>query len=335
MSVRIERIEDDDEAWERCVDRSGQTTLFHRMATLRVLADHAGATLHPLAGYKGQEPVGVFPVFELRKGPLTGVFSPPPYLSVPYLGPAFCNVDKLKQRKADRRKRRFLESCLEWIDETVSPRYQQYVTGRDFDDARSFVWSGNDLTVEYTYVVDLTTDASALLAQFSSDARRNVKDGEGVDADLSVGGVDDARRIVDQVRRRYEEQDRPYGITPSFVAELYRALPDGAVRPYVCRVEDEFVGGILSLWGDDTVYRWQGGVRPEREVDFPVNDHLDWRIMGDGVTGDVSRYDLVGAGVPRINEYKAKFNPELRSFYRIEGGTWPVPSLVNVYRQVS
>ncbi len=39
--------------------------------------------------------------------------------------------------------------------------------------------------------------------------------------------------------------------------------------------------------------------------------------MRDGLRAGLERYDLVGAGVPSINRYKAKFNPRLETNYTI------------------
>ncbi|MFC7115375.1 hypothetical protein ACFQH2_11060 [Natronoarchaeum sp. GCM10025703] len=79
MSVEIELYDGDDrERWNRHVDQSPQSTPFHRYEALEVLADASGTELYPMVGYKGQEPVGLLPVFVLSKGPVAAAFSPPP-----------------------------------------------------------------------------------------------------------------------------------------------------------------------------------------------------------------------------------------------------------------
>lgn len=333
MSVDVrEATEDDRENWDRYVEQSPQCGVFHRLDALEVQASHAGARLHPLVGYKGQEPVGVFPVFEIRKGPVSTVFSPPPALRVSYLGPAFLNTEKLKPRKAERRRRRFLEGCMEWITEEVGPWYVHVRTSAGFDDTRPFLWDGCDVTPNYTYLVDLDRDEDDLLASFSRDARSNVT-GEYGDYSIDVGGRDAALEIVEQVRKRYESQGVSFGVPDGFVADLYDVLPEGELRPYVLRIEGEFVGGILAFEHGDTVSRWQGGVRTDTDVDLPINDLLDWRVMRDGMDRGLRWYDLVGADNPRINRYKSKFAPELHTFYRIEKGRAPVVGAAHLYQR--
>lgn len=68
QGIRVGRASADElDRWDDLVRSSRQGTFFHRRSPLRVLADHSDTTLHPLVGYKGQEPVGVFPVFAYSK----------------------------------------------------------------------------------------------------------------------------------------------------------------------------------------------------------------------------------------------------------------------------
>jgi hypothetical protein len=356
MSIDVELTDD---GWNEYVERARWTGPFHRTEALETIADHAGATLYPLVGFKGQEPVGLFPAFEVSRGPVTATFSPPPDLRVPYLGPAVLNMEKLKRRKADRRLRRFVEGSLEWLRAEISPWYLNVRTAHGYGDVRPFQWADCEVTPRHTYVVDLSGDREELLMAFSSDARRNVRDGrdaEYFDVRASADGSDHLRdptplgeddgssvaergpeaidRIVEQVRNRYESQGIQFGVSAAFVRDLYDRLPDGHVRPYTCRVDGEFVGGILAMEAGDAVYRWQGGVRTDADVDVAVNDLLDWAVMRDAAVRDLAAYDLVGADDPRISRYKSKFAPELSPFYSIEGGTRPARIAASLYQRV-
>lgn len=329
MSVHVTEAEDAAlERWDDHVSRSRQATLFHQRAAVRVLAEHTDTEAHHLVGYVGEEPVGLFPVFETGVGALGAVFSPPPDVRVPSTGPALLDSG-MKQRKAERRHRQFVEGCLDWIDTEVSPRYVHVRTGSRYTDLRPFQWNGFEVTPEYTYVVDLSPDEDALLSSFSRDARDNVRTEE---ATVEKAGRDGIEWIVDRVRERYAAQDIPYHVTPAFVRDLYDALPAGQVRPYVCIHGGERIGGIVALEYGDTVQRWQGGTRPN--VDLPVNDLLDWRIMRDARDRGCTRYDLVGASTPRLNQYKAKFAPDVRSYYSVERSGRAVELALSAYSKL-
>ena len=324
-------VVDDREQWNRCVERSPHATPFHHWAALDVLADHAGATLYPLVGYKGQEPVGILPLFELKKGPLSAVFSPPPDLWVPYLGPALCNFQKLKRRKVERRHRRFVEGCLDLIESECSPRYTLLRTATRYPDVRPFEWNDYEITPRHTYVVDISVDQETLLSQFSSDARSNIRTVRDADCVVEEGGVADIKRTIEQVQARHDAQGETYLLEPSVVVDLYEQLPDGYVRPYACRVDGEFAAGMVTLEDDSTIYRWQGGAKPD--VDLPVNDYIDWTIIGEASERGRTNYDLVGANNPRLCGYKAKFDPDLASYYSVQKGTRSMNVVSEVYKR--
>lgn len=317
MSIEIRSATDDDlDKWNSYVERSPQSNPFHLRGSLAALAAHADADLHPLIGFKGQEPVGIFPIFAVERLGIPMALSPPPDLLVPYLGPALLNMGKLKQRKRERRHQRFVDGCIEWIDEQLDPRYTHVRSDYRYTDLRPLEWNGLAASLGHTYTVDLSAGADELLKRFSSDARSNVRDGVPEDCTIEEGGERAIRRIVTQIYRRYEAQDKSYGVTPGFVLDLRERLPEGCLRAYVCRVEGRFTGGMITLEDEGTIHRWQGGAKHDAAI--PVNDHVDWYIMREAMERDIDAYDLVGADSRRLNEYKAKFDPELRTYHEAE-----------------
>lgn len=333
MSIEIEEFSGDRRPeWNSLAEQSPGSTPFHRFALLEVIADHAGATLYPLVGYKGQEPVGIFPIFVVKKGPVSTAFSPPPSLKITYLGPALLNVAKLKPSKAERRNRRFVEAALDHLEERAGPRYVHVRTNTRYDDTRPFTWNGFESSPHFTYVVDLADGPDALFDRFSRDARKNVRDARDADCVVEERGVEAARTIVDQVRKRHEEQDQWYPLTTEFVADLYEHAPDGVVRPYVCEVEGEAVGGSLTLEAGDTAYGWQGVVKPD--VDLDVNDVVHWHVINDVADRDVTRYDLVGANKPRLSRYKSKFAPTLETYQSLEKSSPGMSLAAKTYKRL-
>lgn len=312
MPITIE-TDDDPESWDEYVARSPHSTPFHQWAGLRLLAEFNDATLHPLIGYKGQQVIGILPVFEEQRGPLTFVESPPKGTEVYYLGPALTNVGQLKQRKYERRNREFIEQCLEWIDDRIGPDHSHIRTVDRYTDHRPFKASGYQVSPYYTYVVDLTTDWDELVMEFSRDARSNIQNTDEPVYEITVGGVREATEIIQRVDERHAAQDLDYRINDTYIEWLCGQFPDGQVKPYVCVTDDGIAGGIITLEYGDTIYRWQGGTKPD--VEFPVNDLLDAYIMQDAMERGLERYDLVGANTPRLSRYKSKFGAELRAYH--------------------
>lgn len=330
MSIDVSLVRDVDE-WNELVDQSPQRTPFHRFEVLDTLRDYSNATLYPFVGYKGQEPVGLFPMFSLSRGPIRVASSPPPDLKISYLGPILLNHENIKQRKAEKRHRRFNEAVYEEIENEIDPQYVHVRTGTEYTDPRPFIWSDFDVTPRYTYDVDLSQSPDELFMTFSSDIRRNVRRTNEDSYELSEGGTDDIEEIITKVRDRHAEQGVRFNVPPSFASDLYRKLPEGTVRSYLCRSDGTFVGGLLTLEDNGTMYRWQA--INDRDHDLPATDILDWHVIRDARDRGIERYDLVGANNRRICEYKSKFNPDVRSYFTLERSTRTIRVLKSVYER--
>lgn len=331
MSVTV-TPEYDPESWNALVDRSNGTNPVHRYEFLQVLERHAGGRLHPLVAYNGQEPVGLFPVFETRRGPFTTVSSPPALLDTLQLGPATLGTEGMKRRRVERVTRSFVEESLAWIESRLAPDQIRVRTDPRFDDVRPFLWAGFDARPYYTYFVDVDREEEALLGEFSRDARRNVRDADDVDYDVAVGTREDLETVVEQVLARHREQDDPLGIPAGFFLDLYDALPEDVLRPYICRVDGEYTSGLVTLEQGAVAYRWKGGAKTD--ADLASSDVLDWHVMREVRDRGGRYYDLVGANVPRLCDYKAKFGPETRTYYVLERRTRAMDAAVTGQRLV-
>lgn len=356
--IEVHRISDDEE-WNTYADRSTESVAFHRAEFLAAIADATGTELALLVGKNGEHPIGILPVFFDRKGPLRLVFSPPPHTGIPHLGPAMMLDPNIKYRKATLRTKEFAEACLDWIDAEYDPHYVRIVTNPRYEEVRPFRWKGFDVTPRFTYELDIERDESALLRSFSRDARTSIQDdydpargiadgGEVVHADAEAPGADATEepaytierggeaaidRLASQLERRFDEQGETFPLSASFLKRIYRDLPDGTVEAYQLRVDDQPVSGRLSLHYGGRLTFWQGVPKPSEPVDLPINDLLNWHSMRRARESGCEVAELSGANIERLWDYKAKFNPQLASYYILERTSTGVGPLLNLYKR--
>ncbi|KTG10648.1 hypothetical protein AUR64_08265 [Haloprofundus marisrubri] len=319
MSISVERLSETgrtEREWDGWLERSSMATPFHQFEVLRVVAAEADATLHPLVGFKGEEPIGVFPVFEMNRGPLRLVKSPPEGVSIRKLGPVLLNHEKLKTRKRETQNERFVDACIEWVDEHCAPHRFMVQTSERYPDFRPWVWNGFDVEMGATYVVDLDRDLDEIRQSFSRSVRKRVRRAEEAGCTVEIGGRAEARRIVDHIYQRFADSDIPYfDSEPELVMRYVDALPDEQVRPYVCRLDGEYVSGVINVRFGDVVYSWKGGARPLRDV--PANELLDWHGIADAKESGATQFDFQGALERRTSGAKAKFSPDLVPTYSL------------------
>ncbi len=334
--MRVEQITF--EEWGTELPKSG-FEVFHLPEALSVITEHLDAECRLYAAKKGQETVGLLPLFIEERRVGRAVLSPPPGLSIPRLGPLLMpNSPKL--RKREQLNQALIEGVLEDVGADSSTTLFRMLTSLDYTDPRPLSWNGLDLDPKFTYVVD-TADASSLeslMKRFSKSLRNKMRRLPEMDVRIRDEGRTGAVRIHEDVAERYLEQDKTPPVNRRFVEDLVDSLDD-RYRAYVAR-DDEgtYLGGILTLYSNDLAYFWQGGVRNSYDG-ISVNTLVHRQILDDIVTEpeleSITGYDLVGANTERLCEYKAKFCGELSEYYVAESSGVGMTTAKTAYRMFS
>jgi hypothetical protein len=334
MSIEVRPVTDGErERWNEFVSQSPHGTIFHRLEFLRVLERQTDATLHLLIGYKSEEVRGIFPLFERSVGPVRLLFSPPPGMGVPYLGPALLNFGKMKQRKTERSNRRFVEGCLQWTSEEFAPHYQYVVTDWTYSDVRPFQWNEFSCRPLYSYRLEVE-DSESLMETITRSARRSIQRNREANFEVERRDSEGLTRVLADVEDRYREQDERCPLDREYLRDLQATLADDRLRVYLGFVNGECQTGRIVLQNDERVYFWQGATKPDAHVRIPINDLLNWHTMTAAIDNGGSVVDIVGANTRRLCDYKSKYNPQLVEYYALDRAVTGVGPLVDVYKRI-
>jgi len=316
--MRLEQLPLDE--WDDALPRAGFEP-FHTADALRVLDKYASGELRLFAGYNGQNPVGLLPLFVQRRSLGTSVTSPPPSLGVPRLGPILMPASP-KRSKQERLNRRFAAAVIDELDLDSSRTLFRIIGNTAYTDPRPYRWTEFEITTSFTYRLDVSdSTADELLSNCSKSLRREIRDVRDLDVTVETEGLEGAQEIYEQTKARYDQQDERFSLPWEYVRDLFGALDERA-RSYVIRGPDgEFLSGITVLYSNDAAYFWQGGARGEYNG-TTVNSYLHWKIIESIIENppveSVDTYDLVGANTDRLCKYKSKFGASLQPYYKIE-----------------
>lgn len=305
--------------WAEALPARG-TRVFHLPEALSVLDAYASGDLRLLGGYRDDELVALVPLF-VRTGPLgtSTVTSPPPGMRVPHMGPTLLPSSSTD---ADREElnRLFVEAVLDRIG--YDNRTLLFlVCSPDYRDPRPYEWNGLSVDVSFTYHLEIgDRSPDDLLMSMSQGRRREIRDAEHLDVGVEHGGLTAAKRIYEETNRRLSDQNEPLDLSWPFVRDLIESLDDRALVHVARGPDDEFLGGVIALYSNDAGIFWLGGTRRDYE-NVSVNSLVHWDIIRTiqeaPACESVTRYDMVGAGIPRLSKYKSSFGPELRPYYAV------------------
>ncbi len=310
--------------------------VFHTSESLRVIDRHAPGELRLFGGFRGEEPIGLFPVHVRSKFGARLITSPPLGFGIGRLGPLLMPSSP-KQHKQEVTNKEFVRAVLDAVDADSSLTLLRMACSPRYSDPRPFSWSGFDVTPAFTYRLDLA-DASLeqLLQSFSRDLRKDIRKQDDVMFSIRTAGMDAAEETYRSVASRYRDQGLRVPLSWAFVRELLESLGEDRARVYVAEAPDgEFISGMIILYSNDTAYFWKGGAK-DRSRSVSPNSLLHWRIIEDIVTdpelASIDSYDLYTANNERLVDYKSRFGGSLTGYYIVESNGTATTVAKKLYR---
>jgi len=315
VEIRVANNADAQE-WDRIIAESPHGTLFHQWNWLKITEKHTQSKLYPLIGTKNGVPVGAFPLFFQKKGPLRMVFSPPPRAALFYLGPVLTGCDPLRQEKWEEIYFDFQNSAENFILNELKANYISISLSPGLQDPRPFDWSGYLVEPLYDYEIDLTQGAEYLFRTIDKKQRQDLTRAQKKGITVEVGQKKEFEKILDLMELRYAQQQKVVTVPRSYLADIFNSYKDN-VTVFVAKYEDEIVTGLIDLHYKDTIYSWIGNLKPIIKISPSPTDLLNWEAVSFGCEQGFKYYILLSAaGNERLHSYSsAKFNPTLKIRY--------------------
>jgi hypothetical protein len=326
MSVSMEILSDKG-AWDELVDESAQGSLFHRWDFLQLMARHSGFRLMPYGIYKDGGLACVFPLFfKVNKG-IRIVSSPPPRLSVPYLGPVMATfLSSLPQYE----KEAFMSDMLEAVESELiklSPHFVSLRTIPYFDDIRPFQWHGFDAEVNYNYIIDLDRPMEKIWASLDKDVKNVINDLGRVP--IEAVRSYDAKAFFSLLSARIREKKQTFSVQNSdFYEDVLKTFPDN-MKLHFYYHKGEFICAKIEYMYKDKYIAWKGFATGK------FNEYMTWDRMKWAKSNGYKIFENPDADTRRLAQYKSKFNPSLEVSYTLSrrGAVGKVAewAYVNVY----
>jgi len=318
MPIEIKVAGNDDAAlWDRLVGSSPHGTIFHTWKWLKIAEKHTNSKLYPIIGYKGTEPIGVYPLFLIKKRGVKLVFSPPPKTLLLYLGPAFVNFQKLKQSVRESLFVEFQAEVDEFIASELRGNYVRVRTSPWLLDSRPLRWAGYEVEPLYTYMIDLTKGVEHVWSNLNRKLRVSIEKTRREGVSVEMGDKEDLEFLRNALAARFEAQ----GFKPqkdyykAYLHDLYETFHPQNMKIFIAKHGGERVGGLVALCYKDWAALWIGVPKTDLKGIYP-NDLALWEAIKWACEHGFKYYEEMDAGdAPRLRHFKAKFNPELAVWF--------------------
>ena len=310
LKMRIElEIAKDDKEWNELIKKSPHGSIFHTWKWLKISEKYTNTKLYPIIGYKGEEPIGIFPIFYKKKYFIRMAFSPPPHTGVTYLGLLLINYNKLKESKRLSYLIEFHKFVDEFICKELNCNYILITTPPNFIDARPFKWTNYTLDPIYNYRIYLSVGLDKVWENFKPELRSHIKRTNKRGVKVEFGDINDLKFIYESLVWRYKEQGRSIKVKFDYLKEIYENYKK-YMKIFISKFNDEPIGGIVVTAFNGVVSYWIGGAKAKLKGLSP-NDLAQWEAIKWAYENGFKYYEEIGAGTENLSHFKAKYNPEL------------------------
>ncbi|HEY3422588.1 MAG TPA: GNAT family N-acetyltransferase [Methanocellaceae archaeon] len=296
-------------AWDALVDESTQGALFHRWDFLQLMARHSGFRLMPYGIYKDGALACVFPIFFKANKGIRMVCSPPPGLSVPYLGPVMASfLSSLGQDE----KEAFMRDTLGAVEAELvklSPHYVSLQTVPHFDDIRPFQWHGFGTEVNYDYIIDLDRPIEKIWASLDKDVKKVINDLGQVPIEAMRSY--DAKAFFSLLSVRISDKKQTFSTPNSdFYDDVLKTFPDN-MKLHFYYHKGEFICAKIEYMYKDKYMAWKGFATGK------FNEYMMWDRIKWANSNGYRVFENPDADTRRLAQYKSKFNPSLEVSYTL------------------
>lgn len=317
FDVRI--LDDELDAWDRLVGESPAGTVFHTTTWL----DAATEPCRVYGCYKGEELLGGMATASHREGGLRKAVHP---ALTPYLGmvtapqpgkyvTAVSNEKKMAAALADR-----LQEDHDLVRTNFAP---------ETVDLQPFIWEGFDVTVGYTYRLDIS-DLDAAWDAMDSSRRRDVRSAEKEDVRIEEGTVDD---VLAMVRETFERKGRSVGFDRAARDHDDALREAGRARAFVARDDDDRrLAAAYLVWDDKRAYYLLGGHDGTHHGAMAATMWDAIRTTAEEI--GLEEFDFEGSMDPGVERFFRKWGGQITPYFRASWANTKARLVQGVYDRV-
>ena len=310
----------DSSEWDSLVDESDFSSIFHKWSWLKTMEKHGAGKLHTFATNNSN---AIMPFFIQKKAGLKMLFSPPPQMATPYLGPAFRGYCNLKQSRKERLYLNFHSAYEKYLRQEVKPDYLFISTVPGLKDIRPWQWTDYSTKPLYDYRYDLSIGVDELWNNLKRELRGQIKKAYEAGVEIRVGGKKDFAGLIQDLKKRYVEQGINEQTKESYLKDIFKEMHQKNLHVLVAEKDGERVGGMVELLFKDKVVSWIGGVKSIEKIN--VNALVQWEGIKKACVSGAKEYIEIGANTKKLVKFKRKFNPEPHLFFNLR--KYPNPLL--------
>ena len=290
--------------WNSVLDESPNATLFHTMEWLSFLETTFHLKKLPLGIYEDGQMVGVFPALLTRKGPFKILGSPLTGWGTPYMGPVI---------ETDR-----LDEVMGVFDDLTNSLKVDYVEVGFRQVELSLPSMGKYVRQQVdTHILELEGTVDKAWSRLKPQCRNHIR--SATKNGVKIMEVED-RSWVEEFYPMLVQSFMRSRLVPSKSKEFYYNMwdflrPAGRLKVLFAEYKGKRTAYGVFLMYRNTVY-CHSAATPSEYNKLSSNNLLQWHLIKWAAASGFQIYDMVGKGIPSIDQFKASFGSHVAWYPR-------------------
>lgn len=297
--------------WDAFTVEAYGGSLFSTTRWLDAVATVFGGTVRLLGVYdKNGCLLGGAAFIEDAKGPFKRAYTP---IVSPYGGIVVGHSESGRRSRQEHLANRVAET----LTAHCMSEYDYIVLNHEpaIADMRIFIWAGWDVSVRYTYRVKMGDGEESIWTAFDSNVRKNIRKAEKA---LRMDTPPDTGGFIRLYRQVFAEKEAAQGLDPAQLGRFIDSLADAGIGKLDAAYTHGGVcaGALHYVESPEGVYTMYAGMDQEL-YHLNASSLLYWEVMR-RYAGIAGVFDLVGANIELVANYKRAFEGKLVPYYTTE-----------------
>lgn len=206
--------------------------------------------------------------------------------------------------------KRVMRCLAEYLSQNFPNAYIDIAFPPEIKDIQPFLQAGFKPEIAYTYQLDLAPNEKELLAAFSSDRRKNVRDAEKKNLRVELNSAPD--KVVALVSDTLQRSGLKYD------CELLRRMIQ-TDRTFTVSIYDaaQLLATAVIAYDNTCAYYIAGGT-VKNHGNSGAGALALWEAIKESRKLNIRKFDFCGSSVPSIESFFRGFGGELTPFFRVK-----------------
>ena len=313
-AIEVKELKKDEyKMWDELVENSPQGMIFHSSDWLTACSKSLNKELKICGCFWENQLIGGCALSYQKKTIFKFAYSPPPNTGTPHGGLLLRPLGK-NVRKNESLLKAIINGFLDVLkDEGLD--YISLINCPTLIDIRPFTYNGWKNSVQYTYMLDLDGN---LWTHINKKTRGSIRSAEK--NNVHIIESNNLNKFYKLFETMFKQQRISVPISKDVIASIFNFLS----KKNLCEMwfaetdSGELVSALIAVWDNSRPYFWVGASDADLNAKIGGNSLMYWHALQYLLSKNFSEVVWVGANTPKLNKFKAGFNPKLVPYYVVE-----------------